>query len=184
MCDSASVCAGSVEIWTLGTLVAAFVILNVLAFGNCGHIVIMTTCGQIVGANHRESSPSSNSVRYRISMVYRCSLSSRFSCSNLQTRTTACWWHIISPIIRNFVILTHIFVVYCSQGANQSIYRAYVCLSKCVCAGSVEIWTPGMLMAAFVILNVLAFGNCGHIVIMATCGQIVGANHRYSSLSS
>ena len=48
-----SVCGGSVEIRALGTLTAAFVMLNVLDFGNCGHIVIMATCGQIVGANRR-----------------------------------------------------------------------------------------------------------------------------------
>ena len=129
----ASVYAGSVEIWTLGMLMAAFVILNVLAFGNCGHIVIMATCSQIVGANRRQSSPTTNNERYRVAMVYRCPLFLRFSCFNLQTRTMACWWHIISPIIRNFVILTHIFVVYCSLGANQSVYRAYACPSKCVC---------------------------------------------------
>ena len=51
MCVSVSVCASSVEIKTLGTLMAAFVILNVLDFGNCGHVVIMATCVQIVGAN-------------------------------------------------------------------------------------------------------------------------------------
>jgi hypothetical protein len=53
-----------------------------------------------------------------------------------------------------------------------------VCLTGGVRAGSVEIRTLGTVMAALVMLNVLDFGNCGHIVIMATCGQIAGANHR------
>ena len=132
MCVPASVCGGSVEIRTLGSLMAAFVMLNVLDFGNCGHIVIMATCVQIVGANHRHSSPATNSERNRVAVVYRCPLCLRFSCFYLHTRTMACRWHIFSPIIRNFVILTHILVMYCSPGANQSIYRAYVCPSKCV----------------------------------------------------
>ena len=61
MCVPVSVCGGSVEIRTLGTLMAAFVMLNVFDFGNCGHIVIMAMCGQIVGANRRESYPTTNS---------------------------------------------------------------------------------------------------------------------------
>ena len=51
MCVPVSMCRGPVEIMTLGTFMAAFVMLNVLDFGNCGHIVIMATCGQIVRAN-------------------------------------------------------------------------------------------------------------------------------------
>jgi hypothetical protein len=44
------------------------------------------------------------------------------------------------------------------------------------CVESVEIRLLGKLMAAFEMLNVPNFGNCGHIVIMATSGQIDGAN--------
>ena len=51
MCVPETVRDDYVEIRTLGTLMAAFVILNVLDFGNCGHVVIMATCVQIVGAN-------------------------------------------------------------------------------------------------------------------------------------
>jgi hypothetical protein len=138
MCVLGTLSPGFVKIRALGTLMAAFVMLNVLDFGNCGHIVIMATCVQIVGANHRHSSPATNSERNRVAMVYRCPLCLRFSCFNLHTRTMACRWHIFSPIIRNFVILTHIFVMYCSPGANQSVYRAYVCIRsylRCLCQG-------------------------------------------------
>ena len=51
MCVLATVCVESVGIRALGTLMAAFEMLNVLDFGNCGHIVIMATSGQIDGAN-------------------------------------------------------------------------------------------------------------------------------------
>ena len=79
------------------------------------------------------------------------------------------------------MILTLTFVTHCSPGAKQSVFRACMCVPAAVCDDSVEIRTLGTLMVALVMLNVLHFGNCGHIVIMATRGQIVGANHRYSS---
>jgi hypothetical protein len=53
VCPTGGVRAGSVEIMALGTVIAALVVLNVLDFGNCGHIVIMATCGQTAGANQR-----------------------------------------------------------------------------------------------------------------------------------
>jgi hypothetical protein len=65
MCVPAAVCDDAVEIRTLGTLMVALVMLNVLDFGNCGHIVIMATRGQIVGANRLFSSPATNNERDR-----------------------------------------------------------------------------------------------------------------------
>jgi hypothetical protein len=53
-----------------------------------------------------------------------------------------------------------------------------VCIPGTVDDGHVEIRTLETLMAALVMLNVLDFGNCRHIVTMATCGQIDGANRR------
>jgi hypothetical protein len=67
----------SVEIRTLGMLIVALVMLNVLDFGNCGHIVILATCGRIDGANHRYSSPATNSKRHIGARLYRCQASSR-----------------------------------------------------------------------------------------------------------
>jgi hypothetical protein len=55
---------------------------------------------------------------------------------------------------------------------DQSI--EHVCVPAAVGDGHVEIRTLGILMAALVMLNVLDFGNCGHIVTMATRGQIDG----------
>jgi hypothetical protein len=76
------------------------------------------------------------------------------------------------------VILVLIFVMYCTPGANQSVYRAYACPTGGVSVSSVEIMALWTVMAALVMLNVLDFGNCGHIVIIATCGQTAGANQR------
>ena len=54
---------------TLGMLMDAFVMLNLSNFGNCGHIVIMATSGQIDGANRCKSSPITNSERFRVAIV-------------------------------------------------------------------------------------------------------------------
>jgi hypothetical protein len=51
MCVPGTVRDGHVEIRTLGTLMDASVMPNLSDFGNCGHIVIMATSGQIDGAN-------------------------------------------------------------------------------------------------------------------------------------
>ena len=64
MCIQVTVCDHSVETGTLGTLMGALVMLNVLDFDNCGQIVILVTCGQIDGANHCYSSESTDSDWY------------------------------------------------------------------------------------------------------------------------
>jgi hypothetical protein len=73
------VLADSVKILALGTRMAAFVMLLVPDFGNCGHIVIMATSSQMDGANRCESSPATNDERYRVARVYQYHPSSRFS---------------------------------------------------------------------------------------------------------
>ena len=70
LCVPVTVGDGHVEIRTLGTLMAALVTLDVLDFGNCGHIVIMATCGQIDGANRLYSSPTTNNARHGVNIVY------------------------------------------------------------------------------------------------------------------
>ena len=110
--------------------------LSVLDFCNCGHIVIMATCGQIDGANHRYSSTTISSERNIVTRVYRCHPSSRISLHILQLERFECLWPIMWYVMQNFVILTRIFVMHCSPGANQSVYRAYVCIQwyrRCLC---------------------------------------------------
>ena len=63
MCVLGTEMSNSVKIRALGTIMAPLVVLNVHDFGNCGHIVIMATSGQIDGANRCESSPTTNSER-------------------------------------------------------------------------------------------------------------------------
>jgi hypothetical protein len=76
VCVSSTVGDGHVEIRTLGTLMAALVMLNVLNFGNCGHIVTIATCGQIDGENRRYSSQTTNNERHRLDSVYGFHVSS------------------------------------------------------------------------------------------------------------
>ena len=40
----------------------------------------------------------------------------------------ACSWPKIWYIMQNYGISTRIFVMYCSPGANQSVYQVYVCI--------------------------------------------------------
>ena len=69
VCVPGTVGDSHVKIRTLGTLMAALVMLNVLDFGNCGHIVTMATCGQIGGANRRYSAPTTNNAQHRVDSV-------------------------------------------------------------------------------------------------------------------
>ena len=59
-----------------------------------------------------------------------------FHVSSFVLERFACSWPKIWYIMQNLVISTHIFVMHCSPGANQSVYRAHVptrSYLRCLC---------------------------------------------------
>ena len=101
-----------------------------LICGNYEHIVIMATCGQIAGANHRESSPTTKATLHGVPSVYLCHSSSLFSRTLLRTTKLACWQLKIWYFSHSFVVLTLTFEISCSPWAIKSFFQAHL---WCVC---------------------------------------------------